>query len=230
MKPTEAMSPDQLTTHEAFLRRLARALVSDGPDADDLVQEAYAAALERPPEAPGSLRAWMAGVVRNKARVAGRLDWVDELPTIVEELCDRWRLAIGRCYDGGTEFAFIEIAVGPANHTAAIDQCLHFCRYIGKVGRGAEDDRVGSGHFFNTLIEHIVLDHATAIFFLDAHEACFTTLQITAGQLHELGLCSGFFKRFEHRLEQQFGISVFPRTSAKRHDFHNEIHLVMSCV
>ena len=66
------MSPDQLTTHEAFLKRLARALVSDGPSADDRAQEAYTAALERAPDAPSNLRAWMAGVVRNKARMGAR--------------------------------------------------------------------------------------------------------------------------------------------------------------
>lgn len=72
MTQHDPMSPDQLTTHEAFLKRIARALVSDGPAADDLVQEAYAAALERAPDAPGNLRAWMAGVVRNKARMRAR--------------------------------------------------------------------------------------------------------------------------------------------------------------
>jgi len=50
-----------------WLRRLARHLARDAHDADDLVQDAWAAALERD-GAPRSLRAWLDGVVRNGAR------------------------------------------------------------------------------------------------------------------------------------------------------------------
>ena len=54
-----------------FLRRLARALVTDEHAADDLVQDTWTAALERLP-AEGSqmrsLRGWLATVLRNRAR------------------------------------------------------------------------------------------------------------------------------------------------------------------
>ena len=41
--------PDDLAAHQAFLRRLARRLVSDAHRAEDLAQQANLRALERPP-------------------------------------------------------------------------------------------------------------------------------------------------------------------------------------
>ena len=56
-----------LIEHQAFLRSLARSLVFDDNTADDVVQQACLAALERPPRHAGPLRSWMALVVRNLA-------------------------------------------------------------------------------------------------------------------------------------------------------------------
>lgn len=65
VRPVQPPLPE-LSEHATFLRRLAARLV--GPDgADDLVQEAYATALARPPSR-ASLRGWLAIVVANLAR------------------------------------------------------------------------------------------------------------------------------------------------------------------
>lgn len=48
-----------------FLRALARSLLHDDAAADDVVQEALVTALRRPPRADGSLRGWLAGIVRH---------------------------------------------------------------------------------------------------------------------------------------------------------------------
>lgn len=66
----EPRSPtaEQLLEHTAFLTRLARQLVGDEHRAEDLVQDAYALALERPPREARSLRGWLAVVVSNLAR------------------------------------------------------------------------------------------------------------------------------------------------------------------
>ena len=45
-------------------------------------------------------------VVRNKAVVAGRPDWLVALPGLLEELADRWSLTLGRSYGDSTE-AFV---------------------------------------------------------------------------------------------------------------------------
>ncbi len=58
-------SPEELQKHAGFLRALAFRLVGEDARADDLVQDAYVAALERPPR--GSMRAWLGAVVRNLA-------------------------------------------------------------------------------------------------------------------------------------------------------------------
>jgi streptomycin 6-kinase len=42
-------------------------------------------------------------VVRDKARVAGAGAWLRDLPVLLADLERRWRIAIGRPYDGGTE-------------------------------------------------------------------------------------------------------------------------------
>ena len=72
---------DELLAHQAFLRRLAVDLV--GPDADDLVQDVWQRALDRPPHHRRQLRGWLARVARNlaanrwrgDARRAARESW-----------------------------------------------------------------------------------------------------------------------------------------------------------
>lgn len=59
---------DELLREESWVRALARRLVSDEARADDLVQETWVAALQRPPRAGTSLRPWLATVIRNRVR------------------------------------------------------------------------------------------------------------------------------------------------------------------
>ncbi len=60
--------PASLLRHEGWLRRLALRLVEDEADADDVVQETWRRALERPPRDARALPAWLAHVARNAAR------------------------------------------------------------------------------------------------------------------------------------------------------------------
>jgi RNA polymerase sigma-70 factor (ECF subfamily) len=57
----------RLLEHRDGVRRLARSLVRGEADADDLEQDAWLAALRRPPRHAGSPRAWLAAVTRNLA-------------------------------------------------------------------------------------------------------------------------------------------------------------------
>jgi RNA polymerase sigma factor (sigma-70 family) len=62
-----------LLGHADFLRSLARHLVHDGAEAEDVVQETYSAVLKSPPaDAERPLRPWLAQVLRNVVRSAGR--------------------------------------------------------------------------------------------------------------------------------------------------------------
>jgi len=72
MPPHAAQLSEQaLLENRDFLRLLARRLVwHDAHAAEDVVQEAWLAALERPPRFEGPLRAWLARVVRNLAFTA----------------------------------------------------------------------------------------------------------------------------------------------------------------
>ena len=54
-----------LIAHDRWIRALARRLVSDDAAAEDLAQEAWLAAVERPPTKTGLTRAWLARVARN---------------------------------------------------------------------------------------------------------------------------------------------------------------------
>jgi RNA polymerase sigma-70 factor (ECF subfamily) len=63
MQPT----PQTLAEHAAFVRSLARALVADPHGADDVVQETWLAALERPPRHGSNPRAWLARLVERLA-------------------------------------------------------------------------------------------------------------------------------------------------------------------
>ena len=60
-------SADELLRHQEFVRRLAFELVRDAARADDLVQDAWVQALERPPRAMATARAWFRTVLRNLA-------------------------------------------------------------------------------------------------------------------------------------------------------------------
>ena len=55
----------ELLSHQTFLRRLAIDLV--GKDADDLVQDVWQRALERPPHHDRQLRGWLARIAHNLA-------------------------------------------------------------------------------------------------------------------------------------------------------------------
>src|SRR5262245_9238545 len=65
---------EALLEHRAWVRALARSLVADPHRADDVEQEPWRMAIERPPRHAGALRAWFRAVVRNAARKAGRGD------------------------------------------------------------------------------------------------------------------------------------------------------------
>lgn len=73
----DAFSSAELEGQRDFLRRLARGLVRSAEEADDLVQDAFVRALERPPASARALRAWLASVLRNlalnRARTTGRV-------------------------------------------------------------------------------------------------------------------------------------------------------------
>ena len=63
---------DALLADLPWVRRLAKSLVGDTHRAEDLTQEAYRVALEKAPRDGGSLRGWMATVLRNLARMDAR--------------------------------------------------------------------------------------------------------------------------------------------------------------
>jgi RNA polymerase sigma factor (sigma-70 family) len=59
--------PGDLTAHAAWMKRLATALA--GQDADDLIQDAYLAALRAPPDPARPPRPWLSEVMRNAWRM-----------------------------------------------------------------------------------------------------------------------------------------------------------------
>jgi RNA polymerase sigma factor (sigma-70 family) len=68
---TQERSPDpqELLEHDAWIRRLCARLVVDSAARDDLAQETYAAAFAaQRPRAHAAIRAWLAGIVRNRWR------------------------------------------------------------------------------------------------------------------------------------------------------------------
>ena len=61
-----------LLAHASWMRALARQLVHDPNNADDVVQQSFLAALERPPRHGANVTGWLRRVVTNRARDAGR--------------------------------------------------------------------------------------------------------------------------------------------------------------
>src|SRR5262249_60113810 len=68
------LQPDRLLEHAGWVRSLARRLVRDAAAADDLAQQTFAAAIERPPSPDRPVRRWLAAVLRNFARQARRTE------------------------------------------------------------------------------------------------------------------------------------------------------------
>ena len=71
MENTLSLAPsaaDEFLANQAFLRRLAWGLVHDAGRAEDLVQETFAVWAERRPRGLATPRAWLARVLKNRAR------------------------------------------------------------------------------------------------------------------------------------------------------------------
>jgi len=95
-----ALSEEEFLQHGGFLERLARSLVGDEHESQDLVQGAWTTALASPRREPGSLRSWLATIVRNTAsnlhrdrdrrvdreRVAARPEHEFPEPTVDDQL------------------------------------------------------------------------------------------------------------------------------------------------
>ena len=65
-------SVEALLAERAWVRALARSLVADENLADDVEQQTWLAATERPPRDLSSPRAWLGTVLRNFVRREGR--------------------------------------------------------------------------------------------------------------------------------------------------------------
>ncbi len=66
---------ERLLEHTGFVRRLARGLVLDAAEADDVVQETWLAVMKRPPQEIRRPRSWLAGVVRKVVLGRFRTDY-----------------------------------------------------------------------------------------------------------------------------------------------------------
>jgi len=72
--PPWSGDPEALLAHTGWVRGLARRLVIDPNRADDVAQQAWLEALEKPPAHARNLPAWLGRVVKNSARQLGRRD------------------------------------------------------------------------------------------------------------------------------------------------------------
>ncbi len=67
MAKAQPQFPESLHENALWMRRLARALTGDPVKANDIVQQAFTVALERPPRTTDSLRGWLRTVVKHLA-------------------------------------------------------------------------------------------------------------------------------------------------------------------
>ncbi len=69
------LSPEKLLKHAGWMKGLARGLVRDAGRAEDVVQQAWVAALERPPRRWKADASWLRRVVRNLANRSHREEY-----------------------------------------------------------------------------------------------------------------------------------------------------------
>ncbi|MEM7309579.1 MAG: sigma-70 family RNA polymerase sigma factor [Planctomycetota bacterium] len=72
--PKRSAEVERLLTHAEWVREVARTLVHGVSLADDVAQDAWAAALERPPASVDNARGWLRQVLLNRARQTGRAE------------------------------------------------------------------------------------------------------------------------------------------------------------
>ena len=97
-RPRGALMDERLLLqHSEWVRQLARSLVHDANQADDVQQRTWLAALERPPADTRNIRGWLRQVLHNAARQACE-------PTSPGARTSRRRLGAGDVHDraGGT--------------------------------------------------------------------------------------------------------------------------------
>ena len=63
---------ESMLAHSEWVRTMAKRLISDPSQADDIAQEGWLVALRRPPTSAANLRGWWSRVLRNQARQTGR--------------------------------------------------------------------------------------------------------------------------------------------------------------
>jgi RNA polymerase sigma-70 factor (ECF subfamily) len=71
---SSSIDPELLLAHAGFVRSVARSLLADENAVDDVVQQTWLAALQRPPREAGALRRWLGRVARSVARESRRAD------------------------------------------------------------------------------------------------------------------------------------------------------------
>lgn len=94
-----SVDADQLVRNVGWMHRLAKSLLHDSSLAEDVVQRALLAALERPPHSPDRLQSWLSTVTRNfvkltyreQARRRGRERRVAQ-PEVVSFQAPEWEL------------------------------------------------------------------------------------------------------------------------------------------
>ena len=69
---SDSVNAEDLMRHGVFLRRLITSIVRDATDADDVLQDTWLVAMERPPLHQSNLGAWLAVVARRLALRRGR--------------------------------------------------------------------------------------------------------------------------------------------------------------
>ena len=66
--PRSTIGVENLLEYEPFVRAVARGVLADEAQVEDVVQETWIRAMRRPPKVGGSVKAWLARVVTNLAR------------------------------------------------------------------------------------------------------------------------------------------------------------------
>src|SRR6187402_2362550 len=65
--PRSRVDVERLLSERQWVQRLARSLVADPNQADDVAQESWLAALRNPPRHDANLKSWLSRLVRNTA-------------------------------------------------------------------------------------------------------------------------------------------------------------------
>ena len=122
----------------------------------------------------------------------------------------------------GADLAGEKVVICPGYESRPVDQGLHLRGHVGKIGRRAQNDRVGFDHFGDNRVYDVRIVGAAPVLRFPAVVAGQAATNLFSANLDQFCLDACLRNGLKHLLQQKFRVPAFARTSVDGNDFHFE--------